>query len=147
MLKDISTKVGMKFDPYTFPVELGKVKEFVLAIGDNNPIYYSIEEARKQGYVKIPVPPTFSTVIDMWGGADFDSLVNTLELDPLKVLHGEQSYEYVGMIYVGDVINAESRVVHATTKRNMNFITVETTYSNADKETVLIGKSVIIERH
>ncbi|MDX8360082.1 MaoC family dehydratase N-terminal domain-containing protein [Cytobacillus sp. IB215316] len=147
MLKDISTKVGMKFEPYTFSVEQGKVKEFVLAIGDNNPIYYSTEEARKQGYVKIPVPPTFSTVIDMWGGADFDSLVNALDLDALKVLHGEQSYEYVGMIFVGDVVTAVSQVVHANTKRNMNFITIETTYSNTDKETVLIGKSVIIERH
>jgi hypothetical protein len=42
--------VGKKLDRFDFIVERGKVKEFCLAIGETNPIYFNLEEARKAGY-------------------------------------------------------------------------------------------------
>ncbi|MBO8163479.1 MAG: MaoC family dehydratase N-terminal domain-containing protein [Brevibacillus sp.] len=144
---DISRKIGFAFAPYTFVVERGKIREFALAIGDDNPIYHDPAAAQRAGYRDIPVPPTFSTVMDMWAGPDFEQLTKLLELNPLQVLHGEQMYEYSGDICAGDVLTAHSRVIAAETKKAMNLLTLETVYVNGQGEQVLTAQSVIIERH
>jgi hypothetical protein len=127
---------NMVFQPFTFTIEKGKVREFAMAIGDNHPAYLKGEQ----------VPPTFATVIDMWGGLDFFELVNLLELQPEKVLHGEQEYEYLGPLQVGQTLTVEAKVVERLAKAGMTFIKLETTYSNEQGEVLLIGRSTVIER-
>lgn len=117
MIKDLSNKIGLTFEPYHFTVERGKIKEFVQAIGDNNPIYYSVEKAQEAGFRDVPIPPTFPTVIDMWAGPDFEQMIEKLELDPLKVLHGEMHYKYLSDIIAGEKITGKSSVVAAEEKR------------------------------
>lgn len=146
MERDIAAKVGMSFAPFQFTVERGKIREFALAIGDDNPLYHSVEAAREAGFRDVPIQPTFPTVIEMWAGADFDELIGALSLDPLKVLHGEQEYEYVQQIVAGDVITGRTEVVDAAEKRGMTLFTLETTFSNQAGEVVLRARSLIIER-
>jgi hypothetical protein len=133
----VQDKVGMQFKPFTFEIEIGKIKEFALAIGDTNP-RYEIGEA---------LPPTFATVIEMWGGTDFFQLAERLELDLLNVLHGEQEYEYFGKVNAGDRVTVETRVTSAISKARINLIKLETQYKNTDEELVLISHNTVIERH
>ncbi|WP_377890884.1 MaoC family dehydratase N-terminal domain-containing protein [Alkalihalobacillus sp. R86527] len=142
----IQNKVGIETKPFTFTVERGKVREFAKAIGDDNPIYHDVAFAKKNGYRDLPVPPTFATVIDMWGGASFEDLIEMLEVDPLKVLHGEQSYEYMKPIYAGDTITAFLKVVDQKEKGSLTLFTLETLYRNEKNENVLLARSVVIER-
>ncbi|NGQ93592.1 MaoC family dehydratase [Brevibacillus sp. SYP-B805] len=150
MSKDVSRLIGYEFEPYRFVVERGKIREFALAIEDDNPIYVDRAAAAAAGFSDVTIPPTFPTVIDMWGGPDFFALVEALQLDLLKVLHGEQEYEYLGDIYPGDEIQARTRVADAKTKAGtsggMHLITLETRYANQRGETVLISRSTIVER-
>lgn len=146
MANKIESKLGYEFFPYSLVIERGKIREFAKAIGDFNPIYHDVEEARKAGYPDLAVPPTFATVIDMWAGPSFDDLIQTLELDGLKVLHGEQHYEYVKDFYPGDVISGVQKVVEVSTRRNMNFIVLETVYTNQHDEVVLKSISTLIEQ-
>jgi hypothetical protein len=139
-------KTGITLQVHTFTIERGKIKEFVMAIGDNNPIYYDVEKAREQGHKDIPIPPTFPTVIEMWSGLDFETLIQQLELDPLKVLHGEQEYQYLADICAGDQIMCRATVKSHIEKRRMNFITIENKFTR-DGEVVLIARSTIIERN
>lgn len=134
------------FDSFSFTIETGKIKEFVQAIGDTNPIYVDENEAHKQGLRNIPIPPTFSTVIEMWAGLDFEDLIEKLNLNGLRVLHGEQSYEYKGQICAGDKITAVTSLIDTYEKKQMKFFTLETTYTNQLDEEVLVATSVIIER-
>ncbi|MGO4889788.1 MaoC family dehydratase N-terminal domain-containing protein [Anaerobacillus sp. MEB173] len=134
------------FHRFTFLVEKGKVKEFVQAIGDSNTIYVDEEEARKQGFRNIPVPPTFGTVIEMWAGLDFEDLISKFNLNILRVLHGEQSYEYKGQLCVGDEITGETTVIDRYEKKKMTFLKLKTTYTNQFGDEVLVAKSLIIER-
>ncbi|MCF6095392.1 MaoC family dehydratase N-terminal domain-containing protein [Microaerobacter geothermalis] len=145
MEKDLTEKIGFTFEPYTYLVERGKIREFALAIGDDNPIYYDRERAVAQGFRDIPIPPTFATVIDMWAGPDFEQLIAALKLNPLKVLHGEQEYQYLEEICAGDEITGKSKVISAAAKRGMKFITLETEYFNQQGKKVLVGLSTIIE--
>lgn len=147
MVKEITNKIGYAFEPYQFTVEKGKIKEFVLAIGDDNPIYVDSEAARQAGFRDIPMPPTFATAIDLWAGTDFESIAKLLEMNPLKVLHGEQAYEYFGDICAGDVIAGQTTVTGVDVKKGMNLFTTETAYTNQNNEQVLLARAVIIERH
>lgn len=137
MSKRIEDKMGLEFEPYSFVVEKGKVKEFALAIGDPNPAYQTGDA----------IPPTFPTVIDMWGGTDFFKIIERLELDIAKVLHGEQEYEYLEKIHIGDEITGYGKVVDVYAKAGMHFFKIETKYVNQHGRTVLIGRSTVIERH
>ncbi len=62
---NLEEKVGMEFGPFTFEIEKGKIKEFAMAIGDPNPLYQTGDA----------LPPTFGTVIELWGGLDFFELI------------------------------------------------------------------------
>lgn len=138
-------KTGHTFSIDSFIVERGKIKEFVLAIGDENPIYKDLSYAKEMGYKDLPIPPTFPTVIEMWGGLDFETIIQELELNPLMVLHGEQEYEYLDEIYAGDTISCSAKVTAHVEKRRMDIITIEVVYKR-DCEVVLISRSNIIER-
>ena len=138
-------KTGKTFKVRSFTVERGKIKEFAMAIGDDNPLYYDVGIANEQGFRDIPIPSTFPTVIEMWSGLDFETLICELELNPLKVLHGEQEYEYLEDICAGDEISCTAKVISHIEKRRMNFITIENQFSR-DGKIVLIARSNIIER-
>ncbi|MDQ0215478.1 hypothetical protein J2S13_001896 [Oikeobacillus pervagus] len=129
---------------YSFTVEKGKIKEFVQSIGDSLPIYYEEEEANKAGYKGIPIPPTFATVVDFWGGLDFETLMKALKLNPLKVLHGEQEYQYFAQIYAGDPLDVTAKVLKQIEKKNMRMFVIETEYARVG-EKVLVARSTIIE--
>lgn len=150
MNQEVTQLVGYEFPPFRFTVERGKIREFVRAIGDRNPIYVDPEAAKAAGFRDVTIPPTFPTVIDMWGGGDFFQLMAALDLNPAKVLHGEQEYEYLAEVYPGDEITARMKVVKAAKKTgnsgDMKILTVETVYVNRRGDAVLIARSRIIER-
>lgn len=135
---------------YSYTVERGKIREFTLAIGDNNPIYTDVREANAQGYDDIPAPPTFGTVIDLWSGYDFWAQTKAMGMDPFMVIHGEQEYEYYGQIFPGDRITVTSRVIGDETKEgrtgSMRMVRSEHVYTNQRGERVMVGRSTSIQR-
>ncbi|MEW9677203.1 MaoC family dehydratase N-terminal domain-containing protein [Lentibacillus sp. L22] len=147
-IKDL---IGVQYEPYSMKVEKGKIREFAEAIGEDNPIYYDVEAAKKEGFKGIPIPLTFLTAIDFWGGPSFDEKMKKLQLNPVKVLHGEQEYEYMKDIYAGDVLTVKSMVSDVAVKKGssggMNLITTENQYTNQNGELVAKSKGVTIERH
>ncbi|WP_414853143.1 MaoC family dehydratase N-terminal domain-containing protein [Brevibacillus sp. IT-7CA2] len=147
-MKDL---IGLEFAPYGMAVEKGKIKELALALGDDNPIYYDLEAAKKEGYDGIPIPPTFLQVIDLWGGLGSVEKVEKLKLNLARVLHGQQYYEYLGDIVAGDVLSVTSKVVQAETKTgstgSMDLITSENQYRNQRGELVAITRNTLVHRH
>lgn len=135
----------IQLEPFSFVIERGKIKEFALAIGDENPIYYDIAAAKASGFRDVPIPPTFPTVVDMWGGYDFDTLIRILELDPLKVLHGEQEYHYYCSVCAGDILHASPKITGLIKKRKLEIYVLETEYRNGAGELVIHGTSKIIQ--
>ena len=150
-MTEIEKFIGLEFDPYTFEVEKGKIKEFATAIGDDNPIYFDELVAKEKGYDGIPIPLTFLTVVDCFGGLDFQQKIDFLKLNPLKVLHGEQKYEFVKGISAGDVLTVSGKVTDAKTKEGstgkMDILTTENQYINQWNELVALSREVIIHRH
>jgi acyl dehydratase len=143
--------IGLEYEPYSFEIEKGKIKEFAAAIGDENPIYYDLEAAQKEGFTRIPIPFTFLQVVDLWGGYSFQEKVEKLKLNPVNILHGEQEYELVGEIYAGDILTVTAKVTNVDVKTGstggMDLITTENRYVNQKGELVAISKGVTVHRH
>jgi hypothetical protein len=150
-LSNVKELVGIEFAPYSFEIEKGKIREFVAAIGDQNPIYYDLEAAQKEGFERIPIPLTFLQVVDSWGGYNFQQKMERMKLNPVRVLHGEQSFELIDDIYAGDKLNVEMKIVNVDVKTGstggMDLITTENHYRNKENKLVAISQSVLVHRH
>jgi acyl dehydratase len=132
---------------FTFPVEAGKVREFARAVlDDDNPIYWDAAYARARGLKAPIVPPTFVQASSFWRPASLSGAERNL----LRVLHGEQEYEYLHPIYVGDVLTVTTAKVSEYEKTGrrggtMRFIVNETTYTNQDGQVCVKARSTTIE--
>ena len=105
------SKVGQSFPPFTIEVERGKIRELALAIGDDNPIYQSREEAQAAGYPDVPLYPTSPTTFTFWGNRKMISQIASLGINLMRVLHGEEEYEYLAPIYPGDTLTGVMTLV------------------------------------
>ena len=98
--------IGKTGKPFTMPIEWSKVREFARAIRDPNPLYFDPELAKKE-CGGIPVPPTFLQVAAFWMGEDS---MPTANFDLRRILHGEQDFEFLKPVFVGDVLTGISRI-------------------------------------
>lgn len=128
-----------------FEIERGKIKTFSKVLGLKNPIYYSQEEAQRKGYRDVVAPPTFPTVIEYSNDRDLYQLFDRLQFHKEKVLHGEQSYEYLQEICAGDTITATLTVERIEEKRSLTFYYLKTVYLNQFNEITVIGRSTLIQ--
>jgi acyl dehydratase len=91
------TLVGSVSRPYWVEVEKGAVRRFAEAIGDPDPRWRDEAAARAAGFPGILAPPTFPVTFRA-----AEEPAWTRHLDRRRILAGEQSFEYVRPIVVGD---------------------------------------------
>jgi hypothetical protein len=136
--------VGTKLDRFEFEVERGKIKEFALAIGESNPIYHSLDEAKKAGYEDVPAPLTFSTVLIFWGYPKIWSDFEKLGIDLSKILHLKEEYTYHKIMHPGKMW-AQGEITDVKIGK-MNSVTVTTTFHNSKNEPVISAEMAIVIR-
>jgi acyl dehydratase len=125
----------------TMRVELGKIREFAKAVKDPNPAYADASGAL--------APPTFLMTLAHWIG-DLGQTRSAVKLDYRRLLHGEQEFEYVRPIRVGDTLTFRSRtkdVFEKAGKRGgkMLFVIGETEFKNQRGEVVAYTRNTAIE--
>src|SRR5579863_2249531 len=144
------SKIGHSFPPFTIEVERGKIRELALAIGDTNPIYQSKEAAQAAGYDDTPLYPTTPTTFTFWGNRQGGNQLASLGINVMRILHGEEEYEYLAPIHPGDVLTGVVTVVDGKTRQgqagSMDIITTEVQYANQQGIAVLKARQVIIVR-
>jgi acyl dehydratase len=135
---------------FRLPVERGKLREFALAVSEDNPIHFDAEEARRQGLPDIVAPPTF-TVTQMWQVPREERerrLGANLAYD--RVLHGEQEFFYRRLPVAGEVLDARMRIASDVTKRGrrggaMRVVTYESVFTDAAGEEVVRALYTLME--
>lgn len=145
------SKIGQSFPPFTMEVERGKIRELALAIGDENPIYQGKEEAQAAGYPDVPIYPTSPTMFAFWGGRKMISQIASLGINLMRVLHGEEEYEYLAPIYPGDTLTGVMTLVDGKSRQgqggsSMDILTFEVDYTNQHGTPVLKARQVVIAR-
>ena len=153
------SKLGMEFPSYSFEVEKGKIAEFAMAISQKenkdqlNPIYADREAAKKAGYKDIIAPPTFQTSFPLWASGGLMPIIQALNINLIRLLHGEEEYDYLGAIHPGDIMTGKSKVVDMYDKEKkdkpgkfMEFTVIETEIRNQLGELVIKSRSTLVER-
>lgn len=135
---------------FDLPVERGKVREFALAVGEDNPIHLDPEAARLHGFPDIVAPPTFS-VTQIWQVSREEREERLgANLDYGRVLHGEQEFAYKRLPFAGEVLKGKMRISKDFTKEgrrggSMRFVTYESVFTDAEGEEVLTAYYTLIE--
>ena len=139
--------IGRAGKPFKMPIEWSKVREFARAIKDPSPLYFDPELAKKE-CGGIPVPVTFLQTSAFW--QDADSSRGMAGFDLRRILHGEQEFELLKPILVGDTLTGVSKVADIIEKEGgrggkMTMLLMETEYTNQKGEKVAIARSTLIE--
>ena len=116
---------GEQGAPFKFPIEQGKVLEFVESLS-----------ARRWAHAVIP--PTFLTAAFFWEARIEDADVKeALQFDPSRSVHAEQTFVFHGPPpVVGETLTAQSRVdkIYEKTNRSgkvLTFVDVVTDYHDS----------------
>ena len=133
---DVAHK-GREFPPFDYVIERGKLREFLIAIGDEN-VGYAAPDS--------PVPPTFATVFAFWGGMSMEMMLREIGVEMWNVLHGEQEYEYIAPMHVGDTITGRATITNIYAKAGMDFVEVNIDYQNQSGKAVIKERALIIVR-
>ncbi len=143
-------KIGSSFPPFKIEVERCKIHELTLALGDGNPIYHNREAAQAAGYDDVPLSPTSPTIFSFWGNPHFLEQLASIGINVMRILHGEESYEYLATVYPGDTLVGVTTITDGKTRRSQNgsmdIITLQTRYTNQDNQLVLNATTMFVVR-
>ncbi|GIH17949.1 FAS1-like dehydratase domain-containing protein [Rugosimonospora africana] len=132
----------MTSEPYEFPVERGKIREFARATRARRTSYFDDPEA--------VTPPTFLMASSFWAGPGAAPFRDESR-DWSRTLHGEQEFVFpAGPPRAGTVLTATQRVEDTYTKQGrrggtMEFTVLLTEYRDQAGTLVAQARSTVIE--
>ena len=96
-----SDAVGKTYPPVTYAVGREKVREFAMAVGEEDARYYDPEAAREAGYADVVAPPMFAVVYS--GRAITPALFDPeVGIDFARMVHGGQEFVWGPPVVAGD---------------------------------------------
>jgi len=118
------------------------------SIGDPNPIYQDREGIEEEN---IPLLPTAATIFLFWENTQFIEQLVELGLDVTRLIHREESYEYLAAIHPGDTLTGVMTVLDGSTRRGRNnttndLVTLRLSYTNREGQTVLVATTRLVSR-
>lgn len=146
-----TSNIGRSFPPFTVEVARCKIHELALAVGDTNPLYHSQQAAQEAGYADVPLFPTSPTTFTFWGNTGLGKQLVDMGLNVMRILHGEEEYEYLAPIYPGDILTGVVTVVEGKSRRSrdgssMDIVTLQVVYTSQQGEEVLKARQTVVVR-
>lgn len=151
--------VGRRYGPFRYVVGLEEIRDFAVTLAGGvpgrvfagappeapHPWYVDEEAARTSPHGGIVAPITFCVRFAMQPFALACS-DPALGIDLVKVLHGEQAFEYGDVVRPGDVIETVGEIVDVRQKSGMDFLTVKTKSTNQRGRIAVVGtwKAVVL---
>ena len=140
--------VGKESPPATIRVDRARIRQFARAVGLEDPVYYDEEAARKAGYPRIPVSPTFLQALTN-DDPEKGGLLKLINVDIGLILHGEQHYDYFAPVFVGDKVTCQQKIVDIYDKKGgaLWFIVSETAMKNEAGKMVAKATGITVVRN
>ncbi|MBN1961882.1 MAG: MaoC family dehydratase N-terminal domain-containing protein [Deltaproteobacteria bacterium] len=136
--------IGKTISPHTVEIEKGQIRRFATAIGEENPIHFNEEAAKKVGLRTIIAPPTFASALIMP-----DVFLDVFGWDIQAVIHRAEEYEYFKPIYAGDVLHIGYRISdiyeQPGNSGTLVFVVIETRANDSRNNLVFKGRRVIVK--
>jgi acyl dehydratase len=130
--------IGKTYPPTVYAVGREKVKEYALAVGEDDPVHLDPEAARAAGYADVVAPPMFAVVYSspVMVPAIFDPDVG---MNFAAMVHGGQEFVWGPPVVAGDEITTEGSVKDISERNGMGFYVFETVSRNQRGDTVVTG--------
>ncbi|HEX3642836.1 MAG TPA: MaoC family dehydratase N-terminal domain-containing protein, partial [Ktedonobacteraceae bacterium] len=94
--------------------------------------------------------PTAPTIFSFWGNPHFLEQLTSIGINVMRILHGEESYEYLAAVYPGDTLSGVTTITDGKTRRSrdgsMDIITLQTRYTNQDNQPVVSATTMFVVR-
>jgi acyl dehydratase len=151
--------VGRQYGPYRYTLGVEKMREFAFAIAGGvpsssagagappglNPLFHDEAAAKAGPYGAVIAFPTFAVNFAM---RPFTEAVAdpALGVELIRVVHGEQEFEFHEVMRAGDVMTTIGRIAQISQKANLDFIVVETESRNQDDRLVVSAKWTAVVR-
>ena len=98
----------------------------------------------------MPLSPTSPTIFSFWGNPHFREQLASIGINVMRILHSEESYEYLAAVYPGDTLTGVTTITDGKTRRSkdgtMDIITLRTCYTNQDNLPVVNATTVFVVR-
>jgi acyl dehydratase len=146
---DLAALTQLEFPIVAYEVTRERIVEYAKAIGDRNPVHHDAAAARALGHRDIVAPPTFASVFATMpirrAMADPEWLERST-IDPSRILHGEQGFDFQRSIMPGDSLIVQCIVHDVYEKKGLVFLIVATRVDSDSGERILEGKSTLVLR-
>jgi hypothetical protein len=134
--------IGATDEPFTMPLERGKIREFARATMSSASEYLDDPVA--------PIPPTFLTTVSFWSPPG-RSVFSKVKMDLRRLLHGGQEYVFHGPPpTAGTELSVQTRVDNIYEKEGkrggvMTFVVTVTEFRDPAGNLVAEARSTAIE--
>ncbi len=135
--------VGKSGPRFEMVIERGKIREFARATGSASPEYLDVPDP--------VIPPTFLATVNFWQPPEAADLYRSVDIDPRRLLHGEQEFLFTGAPpRAATVLHARSVVEEIYEKEGkrggvMTFVVIRTDFTNVEGVVVAQARSTAIE--
>jgi acyl dehydratase len=151
--------IGKTYGPFTYTLGVEKMREFALAVGGGqpgigfgpvpahvSPLLLDEQAAKAGPHGSIIAFPSFAVVfaIRPFSAAIADP---ELQVNMLRLVHGEQELEFLEVMRPGDVLTTTGRIEEIFEKLGKDFLIVTTESRNAAGQPVVKGTWTAIIRH
>ena len=144
--------IGKVDPPHLREVEKGAIRRYADAVGDDNPLYYDEEYAKKTKYGGIIAPPGFfgwakKTISSSEGLVGLIGAM--IEAGYAGILDGGMAYDFFLPIRVGDTLVGSPKVADIALKEGktkMMILRFETSYWNQNGDLVAKSYQTLIGR-
>ncbi|HXJ36900.1 MAG TPA: MaoC family dehydratase N-terminal domain-containing protein [Candidatus Eisenbacteria bacterium] len=127
------------------------IADFARALGDPDPLYLDAEVARRGPFGAIVAPPTYPIAFmtqAMAGGMD---TFLELGLNFMTLVHGEQEFEYVRPLRIGETLTLTGRIADVYEKQSgsggtLDFVVLETEGKDAAEKPVFYSRNILISK-
>jgi acyl dehydratase len=148
-LWDIEALRDLEFPIVEYDVGREKLREYVAVMDDQLPVHNDPAVARDLGYRDVIAPPTFAacfTTLPIRAAMRDRIWRDRARVDPGRVMHGEQSFEFYQPIIQGDRLIVQSIVLDVYAKSNLGFLIVGTRVDAKRGGRVLDARSTLVLR-
>jgi acyl dehydratase len=144
--------VGRRYGPFRYTVGLEKLREYVAAISggaptlglaglpeDVHPVLHDEAKAALGPYQGVIGFPTFAVTFAMapFGAAMLDP---ALDIDLLRLVHGEQEFEFLEVLRPGDVLTTHGTLAEVSKRGRHEVVVVSTESVKQDGRVAVRGR-------
>jgi acyl dehydratase len=128
--------VGAHFRyPYRYEVEREKIREYAVAVQNDDPAFFEEKAAVELGYAGLVAPPTFISVFGYTAQIAFFAHAN-IDLHDARIVHVDQTLEFLKPIQVGDRLYCDVSVESLRKAHGVDIIVTKNLITNEAGEVV-----------